>query len=115
MKKLNGIFTALLTPFDENNKINEKSLEKLVKFNLDMGVTGFYVCGTTAEAFMLSTDERKQIMEVVKATAPDATLIAHIGSLDERVAIELGQHAKKLGYDLISSVAPFYFKFSFNS
>ena len=28
MKKLNGIFTALLTPFDENNKINEKSLEK---------------------------------------------------------------------------------------
>ena len=31
MKKLNGIFTALLTPFDENNKINEKSLEKLLQ------------------------------------------------------------------------------------
>ena len=61
MKKLDGIFTALLTPFDENNKINEKSLEKLVKFNLDMGVTGFYVGGTTAEAFMLSTEERMYV------------------------------------------------------
>ena len=115
MKKLDGIFTALLTPFDENNKINEKSLEKLVKFNLDMGVTGFYVGGTTAEAFMLSEDERKLIMDIVKATAPDATLIAHIGSLDERVAISLGKHAKKLSYDLVSSVAPFYFKFGFDA
>lgn len=113
MKELNGIFTALLTPFDENNKVNEKSLEELVKYNLNMGVRGFYVGGTTAEAFFLSTDERKQVMEIVKATAPDATLIAHIGCLDERAAIELGKHANKLSYDLISSVAPFYFKYSF--
>ena len=113
MKELRGIFTALLTPFDENNKINEKSLEELVKLNLKMGVRGFYVGGTTAEAFFLTTEERKQIMEIVKATAPDATLIAHIGSLDERAAIELGKHANKLSYDLVSSVAPFYFKYSF--
>lgn len=41
-KRFSGIFTALLTPFDKNNKINEKELEKLVKFNLKMGVKGFY-------------------------------------------------------------------------
>ena len=69
--KFNGIFTALLTPFDSNNKINEKELEKLIKFNIEKGVKGFYVGGSTAEAFLLSTDERKQIMEVVKATAPE--------------------------------------------
>lgn len=114
MEKLRGIFTALLTPFDENNKVNEKSLEDLVKFSVKMGVKGFYVCGSTAEAFMLSTEERKLIMDIVKSTAPDSTLIAHIGSLDERVAIELGKHAKKLSYDLVSSVAPFYFKFNFD-
>lgn len=113
MHKYKGIFTALLTPFDKNNRINEKELEKLVKFNLDMGVTGFYVGGSTAEAFLLSTDERKQIMDVVKSTAPDATLIAHIGSINEREATELALHAKKTGYDVISSVAPFYYKFTF--
>lgn len=114
MKEYTGIFTALLTPFDKNNRINEKELEKLVTFNLDMGVTGFYVGGSTAEAFLLSTDERKQVMDVVKSTAPDATLIAHIGSINEREATELALHAKKIGYDVISSVAPFYYKFTFD-
>lgn len=112
--KFNGIFTALLTPFDKNNKVNEKELAKLVEFNVKMGVQGFYVGGSTAEAFLLSTDERKQIMDVVKATAPEKTLIAHIGSINELEAQELANHARDLGYDAISSVAPFYYKFSFN-
>lgn len=113
MEKYKGIFTALLTPFDNNNKINEKELEKLVKFNLQKGVKGFYVGGSTAEAFLLSTDERKQIMDVVKSSAPNTTLIAHIGSINEGEATELALHAKKLSYDVISSVAPFYYKFTF--
>lgn len=113
MEKYKGIFTALLTSFDKNNRVNEKELEKLVKFNLEKGVKGFYVGGSTAEAFLLSTDERKQIMDVVKASAPDATLIAHIGSINEIEATELALHAKKTGYDVISSVAPFYYKFTF--
>ena len=114
MEKFKGIFTALLTPFDSNNKVNEKELEKLVNFNIEKGVTGFYVGGSTAEAFLLSTDERKQIMDVVKSTAPNHTLIAHIGSINELEATKLGKHAKKLSYDLVSSVAPFYYKFTFN-
>ena len=112
--KFNGIFTALLTPFDKNNKVNEKELEKLVEFNVKMGVKGFYVGGSTAEAFLLSTDERKQIMDVVKSVAPEKTLIAHIGSVNELEAQTLANHARDLGYDAISSVAPFYYKFSFN-
>lgn len=113
MEKLKGIFTALLTPFDAQNKVNEKELEKLVQFNVKMGVKGFYVGGSTAEAFLLTTEERKQIMDVVKQAAPDKTLIAHIGSIREDEAIELGKHARNLGYDVVSSVAPFYYKFSF--
>ena len=111
--KFNGIFTALLTPFDKNDRVNEKELEKLVKFNVKMGAKGFYVGGSTAEAFLLSTDERKQIMDVVKSAAPESTLIAHIGSISEREATDLAQHARKLSYDAISSVAPFYYKFTF--
>ncbi len=111
--KYAGIYTALLTPFDNNNKINEKALEKLVKYNIDNGVDGFYVCGSTGEAFMLTTDERKYIMEIVKSLAPNQTLIAHIGSIHEDEATKLAIHAKDLSYDVVSSVAPFYYKFSF--
>ncbi len=111
--KFQGIFTALLTPFDKNDKINEKALEKLIKHNLDMGVRGFYVGGTTGEAFLLSKDERKQVLDIAKACAPDATLIAHIGSINEAEALELAAHAETLKYDAISSVSPFYYKFTF--
>jgi len=114
MNQYRGIFTALLTPFDEQNRVNEKELEKLVQFNLEQGATGFYVGGSTAEAFLLSTTERKQIMDVVKASAKNAALIAHIGSIHEGEATELALHAKSCGYDAVSSVAPFYYKFSFD-
>ena len=113
-KKFGGIYTALLTPFDKDNKVNKTELEKLVKFNVKNGVSGFYVTGSTGEAFLLSTDERKEVMEIIKNAAPDKTLIAHIGSLNINEAVELGKHANKLGYDAVSSVAPYYYKFSFD-
>ena len=113
MKKFKGVFPALLTPFDKNDEVNVKELEKLVEFNVQKGATGFYVGGSTAEAFLLTTSERKRVMEVVKASAANATLIAHIGSVSEKEATDLAKCAKKLGYDAVSSVAPFYYKFSF--
>ena len=69
-----GIFTALLTPFDKNNKINAKALEELIKFNVKMGVNGFYVTGSTGEAFLLSTEERKEVMDIVKVQLPTRCL-----------------------------------------
>ena len=114
MEKFKGLFTAQLTPFTADGKINEKALEQLIKNNIKMGVKGFYVGGTTAEAFLMSADERKYLLELVKSMAEDKTIIAHIGSLNEAEAISLAQHAEKTGADAISSVAPFYYKFTFN-
>lgn len=113
MKSLKGIYTALLTPFSTDGKINDKELERQVKYNLSLGASGFYVCGSTAEALMLSVEERKHIMKMVKDAAGDSKLIAHVGALSERDAHTLAAYARELSYDLISSVTPFYYKFSF--
>ena len=113
MKTLGGIYTALLTPFTKDGKINEKVLTELVEHNLSLGADGFYVTGSTGEGLMLNVEERKYIMQIVKESARGANLIAHIGSLNERDAHTLAAYAKELGYDLISSVAPYYYKFSF--
>ena len=113
MENLKGIYTALLTPFTSDGKINEKELVRLVKHNLNLGADGFYVCGSTAEALMLNVDERKEIMQIVRENSDSAKLIAHIGSVSEKDAHALAAYAKELNYDLISSVAPFYYKFSF--
>lgn len=113
-KKFKGIFPALLTPFDENDKVNTKVLEELVDYNLKKGVSGFYVGGSTAEAFLLTEEERLFVMKTVSERAKGkCTLIAHIGCISTAQAIKLAKAAKEMGYDAISSVAPFYYKFSF--
>ena len=112
MKKYSGIYTALLTPI-KDGKINEAALAALVKHNIEMGVAGFYVTGSTGEALMLTVEERMQIMRIVKENAEGRYLIAHVGSLNERDAIRLAAYAKELSYDMVSSVAPYYYKFSF--
>lgn len=114
MKKLTGIFPALLTPFTKENKINEKSLQKLVKMNIEKGVDGFYVGGSTSEAFLMSIDERKYILDIVMQEARGkCAVISHIGCISLDQAVELGKHAEKLGVDAISSIPPFYYNFTF--
>ena len=113
-EKFQGIFPALLTPFDENGKVNKKVLEEITEYNINKGVDGFYVGGSTAEAFLLTEDERVEVMKIVSGVARGrATLIAHIGCISTTQAIQLAKKAKEFGYDAISSVAPFYYKFSF--
>lgn len=115
INSIKGIFPALVTPFNSKGCINETVLRQIVRMNLDKGVAGFYVCGSTAEAFLLSLEERKQVLEIVAEEAKGkCCLIAHIGCISTDHAIELGLHAKKVGVDAISSVSPFYYKFTFS-
>ena len=61
-KPFTGIMPAIFSVYDENLCVKKDTVKKLVDFDLANGVTGFYVGGSTAEAFLLSTDERKQII-----------------------------------------------------
>ncbi len=115
MKDFKGIYPALLTPFDENDKINEKSLEKLIEMNIAKGVSGFYVGGSTGEAFLLSHEERKEVYKLVSDIVKGrVNLIAHIGSIGTKLSLNLAEYAESVGYDAVSSVAPFYYGFSYD-
>lgn len=109
-----GVFPALLTPFDKSGAVNYDALRALVRFNLQKGVGGFYVCGSTSEAFLLTNEERKTILETVRdETVGKAAVIAHVGCIGQDPAVDLARHAKAVGADAISSVPPFYYGFSF--
>ena len=113
-EKFKGIFPALLTPFDGQDRVDTEVLGRLVDYNLQKGVDGFYVAGSTAEVFLLDAKERLAVMEAVSSRAGGkCTLIAHMGCISTKQAIEYAREAKEMGYDAISSVAPFYYKFSF--
>ncbi|MEG0546353.1 MAG: N-acetylneuraminate lyase [Oscillospiraceae bacterium] len=116
MEKFKGLFTALLTPFNEDNTLNKQSIEKLIEFNIDCGVKGFYVGGSTGEGMLLTAEERKELFKIVAdCNNGRTTLIAHVGTISTDAAIDMAKCAEKLGYDAISAVAPFYYSFSYEA
>ena len=115
MTQYKGIFTALLTPFTSDGSIHTRALAWLIERNIRAGVTGFYACGSTAEVFTLSTDERRTLMRLcAEFVAGRTTMIAHIGAISTDESVSLAKYAKELGYDAVSAVAPFYYKFTFD-
>lgn len=113
--KLTGIYAALFTPFDENGKIMYEPLQHHVDYLVKQGIDGFYVNGSTGESFLMSSDERKKALEaVIEANAGRATVISHCGAIGTELTLDLVRHSSKLPVDAISSVPPFYYKFSKN-
>lgn len=115
-RDLRGLYAALLASFHEDGTLNESGLRQIVRHDIDkMKMDGLYVGGSTGENFMLATDEKKRIFEIVKDEAKDAvTLIAQVGSINLKESCELAKFVTDLGYDAISAVTPFYYKFSFD-
>lgn len=114
MKRFHGIYPALITPFTKEGYINTEALRKLVRINMEKGVNGFYVGGSTAEAFLLTLEERKQILEIVSEEAKENNyvVIFQVGSISTKEAITLAKYAEELKIDAISAVPPFYYNFS---
>ena len=112
-EKFSGIFSALLTAFDAAGNFSESAQRAMLRYELTTGVRGFYVGGSTGEAFLLSEAERKTLYRVsAEEVAGRRAMIAHVGALSTREAVDYAKYCVSLGYDAVSSVTPFYYKFS---
>lgn len=111
---LNGVFTALFTPFTSENRINEEMIELMVEYGVRNGIAGFYLTGGTGEGLLLSKDERKQVYRAAaKAARGRVKLIAHVGCVNTDDAVELARTAADVGCDWVSSIPPVYYGQSF--
>lgn len=114
-QNLRGVMPALLTPFNQQHQIDTASLRRLVRFNIEQGVDGLYVGGSTGEAFLQNTQEREEVLEIVAEEAKGkVTLIAHVGGISTHDSQTLASAAHRYGFDAVSAVTPFYYPFSFN-
>ncbi|MDD4016269.1 MAG: dihydrodipicolinate synthase family protein [Petrimonas sp.] len=110
-KKLKGLIAATFTPVDTNSDINYSVIRKYAQHIKDSGISGVFVCGTTGEFTSLTTIERKLILEEwIKRGEGDFRIIAHVGSDNQREAMELARHAEVKGADGIGCIAPSFFK-----
>ena len=113
ISEIKGVIPALLTPFTMEEELDEKGLRALISHLIGEGVHGLYLVGSTGEGFLMSQEERKKAVEIamdeVKGRIP---VIVHVGAISTRLSKELTVHAYESGADAVSSVPPFYYKFS---
>lgn len=109
MKKL---YAASITPFDENNKVNETALKQLWDRNISEGADGFFIGGSSGECFLLNRQERIHSFELASEYLNRTEMIAHVGAISTEEAVEYAKKAKDLGIGQIAATPPFYFGFS---
>lgn len=105
-----GSLVALITPF-RNGKVDYKTLDELIDFQLESGIDGIVPVGTTGESPTLTHDENKKVIErVVKTVDGMVPVIAGTGSNSTAEAIDLTAFARKVGADASLQVTPYYNK-----
>lgn len=108
---LKGALTALITPFDKNGNVSEKTLCDLVEWQVKQGINGLVPVGTTGESPTLSYQEHKRVIELcVRQVAKRVPVIAGAGSNSTKEAVELAEFAEKAGADAVLVVTPYYNK-----
>jgi len=105
------VLTAMITPFDENEKIDFKATRELVNFLIANGTDGLVVAGTTGESPTLTEEEKLDLFSyVVKVVQGRVPVIAGTGSNNTNASINLTKQAEKTGVDGIMLVTPYYNK-----
>jgi 4-hydroxy-tetrahydrodipicolinate synthase len=106
--RLRGSFTALITPF-KNGKVDEAAFQKFCDWQIKEGTNGLVPVGTTGESPTVSHAEHKRVVELaIEVAAGRVPVIAGAGSNSTAEAIDLAQHARKVGADAVLVVCPYY-------
>ena len=105
---ITGCFTALVTPFT-GDEIDYTGLDRLIDFQIQMGITGILAVGTTGESPTLSWDEHNKVIEAVaKKTKGKCICIAGVGSNNTKESLAATEHAVEVGADAVLMVDPYY-------
>jgi 4-hydroxy-tetrahydrodipicolinate synthase len=107
---LKGVFTALATPMD-GEALDLAAFEKLVAWQLECGVHGLVVAGTTGEAPTLTADERHALLAAARRLAGGRVpVVMGVGSNSTRTTLEQAAAAADGGADALLVVVPYYNK-----
>ncbi|MDR2841943.1 MAG: 4-hydroxy-tetrahydrodipicolinate synthase [Spirochaetaceae bacterium] len=111
MLKLQGAFTAMITPMTDSGAVDYAGWEKLIKLQIESGIDGLVPIGTTGETPTLEEDEEEKLLQIIVKTAGGKVpVIAGAGSNSTKHAVMYTKRAKDLGADAALVVTPYYNK-----
>ena len=105
-----GAATALITPF-KGSEVDYDSFGRLIDWQIEKGIDGLVIAGTTGEGSTLTDDEHREVLAfAAEHAAGRVPMIAGTGSNDTAYAIDLTKAACSYGYDAMLIVTPYYNK-----
>lgn len=106
-----GCGTALVTPFRRDLSLDEATLRKLARRQIDAGINFLVPCGTTGENPTLSRAEHLRVAEItIEEAKGRVPVLAGAGGYNTQEVIELAREVEQLGANGILSVTPYYNK-----
>lgn len=106
-----GSIVALVTPFDEQDRIDYEALQRLVEFHVREGTNGLVIAGTTGESATLEKGEHAELVRrAVEMVAGRIPVIAGTGSNSTRQTVDLSLEVSDAGIDGYLLVVPYYNK-----
>ncbi len=111
MAQLEGVLTAMATPFEEGGAVDEAAARRLAVDVIEHGSHGIVVAGSTGEAATLDDAEHISLLRAIVDEVGDrATIICGTGTNDTRHSIELTKAAAGAGAEAALIVTPYYNK-----
>src|SRR5215470_14367013 len=109
--KFEGCGTAIVTPFKNDFSLDEETLRKLVRRQINAGVHFLVPCGTTGENPTMTHAEHLRVVEITLEEAKwQVPVLAGAGGYNTAEVIELARELETIGADGLLSVTPYYNK-----
>jgi len=110
-EKLAGIFPIVLTTFDDNYELDERSQLSLVNYLIDCGVAGIALFGNASEGYTLSEAEKGRLIKlIIKGVGGRVPVFVSSGHTGTHVAAELSRQAADAGADGLMVLPPHFLK-----
>lgn len=108
---LQGIFSAVTTPFYPDGAVYYKKIEHNIDRYSRTPIAGMVVLGSTGEAIMLSDDEKRQVFRITAEVAtPEKVLIAGTGAESVAETLRMTEYAASLKYDVALVRTPHFYR-----
>lgn len=106
---IKGMITAMVTPFDEQGKIDEQATKQLVGRLIAAKVDGLFILGTNGEFHVMNREEKRSFAEIViQEVSGRIPVYAGAGGNSTKEVIELGKELEKSGADALSILPPYF-------
>uniref|UniRef100_A0A7C4PNA3 Dihydrodipicolinate synthase family protein n=1 Tax=Anaerolinea thermolimosa TaxID=229919 RepID=A0A7C4PNA3_9CHLR len=103
-----GSFAIPMTPFDEKDRIDEEVLRAEIEFCIQGGVRGLVVPVMVSEFFVLSEEERRQMVRItVEAAAGRVPVVANCAAVSTPLAVRYAQYCQEVGADSVIAMPPY--------